>query len=468
MSKFRWTQEEVRSALEVEPEGPGEAYTGVSTDTRAIAPGELFVALSGTNYDAHNFLIEAAAAGAAGAVVSRRPDQVPEAIQLWMVDDTLAALGRLGRHRRRALRARVVGITGTNGKTTTKDLVGAALSSRLRVHATEGNLNNQIGVPRTLLAAPDDAEALVVEMGTNEPGEIGILARIAEPDAGIITYVGEGHLEKLGSVHGVLIEKTALLETLPHDGLGLVADNPASLPARAREILGAGRLRIAGLDEDADLRPDGPVETLPDGTIRFRWRGTEVHVPLRGRHNIRNALLALGLAEAWGVPPEAAADGIRSLPTPKLRGEWKQIGGLTVIADCYNSNPSSLAAAIDLLASVRAAGRKVAVIGTMREMGAASEEIHRRAAAEVANRVGDGIDRIVATGAFADAFEAQAAELGNALLRERDPVAAYARLQPELRGDETVLLKASRGEALERWLPLLQGDWAISSSTPEA
>ncbi len=471
MSEFSWTQEEVGSALGISPEGAGGTYTGVSTDTRTVGPGQLFVALQGVSYDAHDFLAQAASVGAVGAVVSRRPEQLPPGMQLWLVDDTLAALGRLGQHRRRALSARVVGIAGSNGKTTTKDLLKAALGGSLRVHATSGNLNNQIGVPLTLLAAPDDAEVVVVEMGTNEPGEIAILGRIVEPDATIITAIGEEHLEKLRDLQGVLEEELDALRSLGPEGIALVAEEPPELPARARALLAGHRVRVAGWAADVELRPDGGadgVQVLPDGTTRWSWRGVPVHLPLPGRHNIRNALLALGLAVEWGVGPAVAARGLGQVKQPKLRGEWLRIGGMRVLADCYNSNPPSLEASVDLVASLPSESAKVVVVGTMRELGSSAEEIHRRSADAIASRVGNGIDRVVATGAFADAFAGHAAELRDRLLLKPDPLAAYAALQPDLQGNETLLLKASRGEALERWIPLLERDWAVPSSTPEA
>ena len=471
MSGFAWTQDEVRRALGVEPDGAGEPFSGVSTNTRSVGPGQLFVALKGLNFDAHEFLGQAAEAGATGAVVSRRPDIVPEGLQLWVVEDTLAALGRLGNHRRRALAGRVIGVAGSNGKTTTKDLLHAAFSRTHRVHATTGNLNNQIGVPLTLLATPDDAEVIIVEMGTNEPGEIAILGRIVEPDAAVITAIGEEHLEKLRDLEGVLEEELQILRSLGPDGMGWVAEDPPELPSRARALLGPERVRIAGFGTEADLRPDGGadgVQITADGATRWSWRGTPVHLPFPGKHNVRNALLALGVATEWDVAPEEAIRGIGEVPAPKLRGEWRRIGDLRVLADCYNSNPPSLAAAVDLLASVPASGAKVAVVGTMRELGSGSDAIHRRAADLIAAQVGTSIDRVVATGAFVDAFEPHASELGDRLIRESDPVAAYAAVAPLLRGDEVLLLKASRGEALERWIPLLERDWTAAPSPSQA
>ncbi|MEW5926707.1 MAG: UDP-N-acetylmuramoyl-tripeptide--D-alanyl-D-alanine ligase [Gemmatimonadota bacterium] len=475
MSGFRWTVGEVRTALEDEmlrawiargaadPRGDESVeFAGVSTDTRKVVPGSLFVALRGERFDGHEFLREAAEKGATGAVVSRRPADAPEGLRLFEVEDTLRALGRLARHRRRLHRGQVVGIGGSNGKTTTKDLVRAALSARFRVHATEGNLNNQVGVPLTLLAAPDEAEVLVVEMGTNEPGEIAILARIAEPDFAVVTSIGEEHLEGLGSLEGVLEEELDMVKGLRLGGIALVAEDPPALPQRSRAELGGYRVRVVGLSEGADLHPDGgeaAVEIQPDGTTRWSWEGVPIHLPLPGRHNVRNALFALGLAREMGISRESAARALGRVPRPKLRNEWHTVGSLQVLADCYNSNPPSLAAAVDLLAGLPAGGAKVAVIGTMREMGDHAPALHRRAAEQIAGRVGRGIDLVVATGEFAGAFAPHAAALGERLVAVVDPVEAYAAASGRLGGGETILLKASRGESLERWLPLLERDF---------
>jgi UDP-N-acetylmuramoyl-tripeptide--D-alanyl-D-alanine ligase len=471
VSGSRWTTDEVTRALGVAPErGPRDAvFGGVSTDSRALGAGELFVALTGERFDAHTMLGAAAGAGATGAVVSRIPGDAPDGLSYFVVPDTLTALAWLGRHRRRSLGGRVVAVAGSNGKTTTKDIVKAVLSARFRVHATEGNLNNQIGLPLTLLGAPDDAEALVLEVGTNTPGEIAILTSIAEPHDALITSIGEEHLEKLVDVEGVLIEETSLLVGLPPDGVALVAEEPAELAARAAKLVGPHRLRTAGLSPASDLHPEGGaagVEMLPDGRTRWRWEGHEVELPLRGRHNVRNALLALGLAREWGVDPGEAVRALREMPAPKLRGEWKSVGRMRVIADCYNSNPASLTAALDLLTALPSAGARVAVVGTMREMGPRAAELHRRSADALAGFVGRGVDRIVATGAFVEAFSPLADALGGSLVLERDPVAAYDRVAGVLRGDETILLKASRGEALERWLPLLERDWGAAETRP--
>lgn len=466
MSGFSWTAAEVCRALRCQPESGDEglAFSGISTDTRSLGPGSLFVALQGERFDAHEFLAAAAETGATGAVVQRMPADAPAELRYFTVEDTLSGLGRLAHHRRQSLQGRVLGVAGSNGKTTTKDILRAALSTKYRVHATRGNLNNRIGLPLTLLATPEDAEVIVLEMGTAEPGEIAALVGIAEPDAGIITAIGEEHLEKLGDLEGVLREEMELLAGLGPEGVGFVAEEPAELPARARDLLGAGRVRVAGFGGEADLRPDGAnadgVLIQPDGTTRWSWRGHALHLPLPGRHNVRNALLALGLATEWGVPVEDAVRGVETMPAPSLRGEWRRVGEVRVLADCYNANPPSLAAAIELLASLPAAGPKIAVLGTMLEMGEGSDSLHRRSAEEIAARVGSGeVDRVVATGAFVRAFEPLAGELGDRLVLREDPVEAYAAIAASLTGTETILLKASRGEALERWLPLLEKAW---------
>jgi UDP-N-acetylmuramoyl-tripeptide--D-alanyl-D-alanine ligase len=380
------------------------------------------------------------------------------------------ALGSLARHYRRQLDSRVVAIVGSNGKTTTKELTRAALGVCYGVHATAGNLNNLIGVPLTLLAAPRDAEVLVIEVGTNAPGEVARLGGIVEPDAVIVTSIAEEHLEGLGDLAGVLREETSILELLPADGVALIVEEPAELLERARDL--APRVRVAGFGAlaDADLRAED-VALEEDGRVGFRWRGQPVRLGFRGRLNARNALLALGLAEEWGVAPEAAVAGLASAEAPALRAEVLRYGELTVIADCYNANPASLEAAVELLATLPRRGGRVAVLGSMREMGVTSAALHGRVAEVVAGVAArGGLDLIVATGDFAAAFEPLAATLGESLLRVEDPVAAFEPLSQRLRGGETILLKGSRGVALERLLPLLDrefGGRALCAGEPD-
>jgi len=474
MSAFRWTDAAVREALELSGtrvlptreggSGPG-AYTGISTDSRTVRPGELYVALVGDRFDGHDFVGEALVSGALGAVVSREVDLPPET-RLYRVEDTLVALGELARHRREALDAPVVAITGSSGKTTTKDLLVGALKTTYRVHATPANLNNRIGLPRTLLDTPDDAQVVVLEAGTNEPGEIGALGHIARPDIAVVTTVGASHLEKLGSVQGVLEEKLDLFRAALPGGRTVVGDEPAELVEAARIL--DREVRVAGWSDRADeeLRPQG-VEVDHWGVHRFSWNGASVALALPGRHAVSNALLALATAELLGVSPRAAARGIGGVEASGMRGEHRRIGGLTVLVDCYNANPQSVRAALDLL-EAHEAGRKVAVLGTMLELGEREAELHRTTLHDALRR---SLDLVVATGAFAPAAAGlevpDTAELpprpdAPELLTAADWSEAYPGLRARLRGDETLLLKASRGMAMEGMLPWLERDFAAT------
>ena len=440
------------------------AYPGISTDTRTLQPGQLFVALAGEHFDAHDYLQQAADAGAAAAVVHRMPADAPSSLGYYEVDDTLAALGRLGRFHRRRMGWTVVAVAGANGKTTTKDLLRAALSARYRVHATTGNLNNLVGAPLTLFAAPADTEVVVSEIGTNTPGEVAKLAGIVEPDVAVVTSIAAEHLEGLGDLAGVLREETSLLPWLPVAGVAVVPDDPADLAARARAL--APRVVVVGPGPDADeaFRVRA-IELDKHGAVRFGWGTRTVQLQLRGRHNARNAMLALAVADALGVEADAAVARLADLPPAKMRGEFHRFGRLTVIADCYNANPASVTAAVDLLVSLPRGGGRVAVLGTMRELGAESARLHAETAADVAAQP---VDLIVATGEFVAAFAAHAELLGDRLVREPDPVIAYDRIASRLQGDEVVLLKGSRGVALERLLPRFQEQWGVLHPHGEA
>jgi UDP-N-acetylmuramoyl-tripeptide--D-alanyl-D-alanine ligase len=413
------------------------------------------VALRGETHDAHAYLAQAAAAGATGAVVDHVPAAAPAGLRWFIVSDTLAALGRLGRFQRRRSAVRVVAITGSNGKTTTKDLVRAVLAAKHRVHATPGNLNNLIGLPLTLLGAPQDAEIVVAELGTNVPGEVAQLAAIAEPDAGVITTVSAEHLEGLSDLEGVLREETSVLPWLPRGGVAIVSDEPPVLAERAQQLCES--VDTAGFSERADAIFRGAHPSLDDeGRVRFQWAGRDVAIRLRGRHNGRNALLALALARRWGIGDAEAIAALAQVEPAKMRTEIHHYGALRVVADCYNANPGSVSAAIDLLANLpRHGGLRVAVLGTMRELGERSAELHESAAKEA---LAADVDLIVATGEFTAAFRAATPAPGRVILEE-DPEQAFELLAGRLRGNEVVLLKASRGVRLERLLPRFEAKW---------
>ncbi len=452
--KLFWTDLEVRTALGMNRDRAKEGLTfeGISTDSRTVEPGQLFLALSGESFDGHDFVSDALARGATGVVASREI-HTEESTVIYPVDDTLLALGRLARHRCRALKARLVGVTGSSGKTTTKNLLETILRGSFRVHATPRNLNNRIGLPLTILEAPADTQLLVLEMGTNEPGEIRALTEVAEPQVGVITTVSETHLEKLGSLEGVLEEKLDLFRGLEAGGVGVVGDEPEGLARAARSMV--QKLRVAGWSgrADPDLQPQG-AEITEKGCFRFRWMGETVRLGIPGRHSVQNALLALAVAETLGVSARDAARRMGRARPGGMRSEIRELGSLTLLLDCYNANPQSVRAALDLLETIQVLGPRVAVLGSMLELGEETRLLHRRALEEALERP---LDLILATGLFAEAARwVRRAKGGAELVAAPDLDGAREVLERRLGGTEVVLLKASRGVAMERLVPVLE------------
>lgn len=443
MTSFSWSASRVREALGMGGAAWDHAYTGISTDTRTMEAGQLFVALKGERFDAHDFLGEARAAGVGGVVVRRGTPRWP-GFDWFEVDDTLEALGRLAAYRRRQFQGPVVAVTGTNGKTSTKELIAAALGARYAVHKSERNLNNLVGVPLTLLNMPDEAEAAVVECGASLPGELSRLRRIVAPDVGVVTMVGQGHLEGFGGPDGVMREKVSLLEDVQTAVVGI---QPPELPDRART---AARRVITAGQSGADWVPED-VTLDGEGRARFRVRGHEVALPLRGRHMVANALIALAVADCLGVELAGAARALAGAAIPGGRSEVLEVEGVTVINDCYNSNPQSLAAALDLADAIRTDRRLVVALGTMRELGEAAAELHRQAAVRV---LASKPDVVVATGDFVAAFESEGSG-GALLIAGSAPEDVGLELKRVLRPGDLLLLKASRGVRLERLLGIL-------------
>lgn len=449
-----WTAARVARVLGTAAPVDG-TFTGIGTDTRSLEPGALFVALTGERFDGHDFLAPARELGARAAVV--RAGTPPVAgLPLFEVDDPLRALGRLAQARRSEIAGPVVAVTGTNGKTATKEFVAAALSVRWRVHYTRGNLNNLVGVPLTILAAPADAEALVAEAGASVPGEIARLRTIIAPTVAVITNVAAGHVEGFGSLEGVLAEKLALAAGAP---LAVVGAHPPTLAARAREV--ATRVVVAGRDPAAAVRPD--AWTLDEaGRATFTLGGVRVRLSLVGAHQVDNAVLALTVARELGVSLAAAAPALGRVVLPPGRCQVLSEGSLTVLHDAYNANPSSLEAALDTADALRRDRPLVVVLGTMLELGEASERLH----AEMAERVlARAPSLVAATGAFAAAFGRHAGALGSRLVTADDPDTLGVRLAERLRGDELILLKASRGVRLERVIPHLLPGVEVPCST---
>lgn len=447
-----WSRDRVAAALKQNsaanlPRG-AETFGRVWTDTRTIEPGDLFVALAGERFDAHDFLKDAVAKGAAGVVVSRVTAVRGLGVPVYQVRDTLVALGALGTYRRRMLNKPVIAVVGTNGKTSTKELLRAALGSVLDVHATTGNLNNLVGVPITLLAMPDSAEVAVIEMGTNQPGEVARLTKIVEPSITVVTSVAEEHLEGLGDVEGVLREEMAAAEETP------VVVVPASQP----EVVEAARTRssrviAAGLDE-GDVKPSAwRIEADGRGTLTVD--DITIHLPLRGVHNLRNAMLAIAVARELGVSVADAGRGIEAMAAPPMRVNWEQHGSATLINDAYNSNPGSARAAIDLLKHAGKGRQRVAVLATMLELGGHTPRLHEEVAREALD---SGIEVIAAVGEFAGAL-GRIAPGDSRVITADDVDGLWAKLSSRLAPDAVILLKGSRGMRLERLVAPIT-DWA--------
>jgi UDP-N-acetylmuramoyl-tripeptide--D-alanyl-D-alanine ligase len=438
-----WTAARVAAALGIDRASAPAEFFAVSTDTRTLEAGSLFVAIAGDRFDAHDFLEEAARAGATGAVV-RQGTRAVKGLTFFVVEDTLRALGQLARVRRNDVTGPVVAITGTNGKTSTRQLVAAVLRTAYRTHATRGNLNNLVGVPLTILSAPDDTQALVVEAGASIPGEIARLAEIIRPTVGLITNVAAGHLEGFGTVEAVLEEKVALLKGVP---VAIVGPEPPALAERARAL--APRVVTAGVRSSADIRPERwSLDESARPTIELR--GRRVRLPLIGAHQAGNAMLALAVASELKMDMSLAVDALEQVDVPSGRGQVLHAGGLTVINDAYNANPGSLAAALDTVRVMRGSRRLAVVVGTMLEMGNESRAQHERMADAI---VEIQPDLIAAVGEFADVFERRRKELGNRLITGKDAEELGRSLAIRLKGDELVLVKASRGVQLEKAIP---------------
>ncbi len=443
---MRWTDESIRAALGLNPGDPNIGYSSIATDTRQIGPGALFVALEGERFDGHEFLAAAAAAGAAGAVVRRGTGPVP-GLRLFEVDDTLRGFGWLARHRRRQFPGPVVAVTGTNGKTSTKEMLAAVLGTQYRTHATRLNLNNLVGVPQTILECPEGTEALVVEAGANAPGEIARYREIIEPDITVITNVDAGHLEGFGSLAGVLEEKLALARDVP---LAIVGGDNPELAAGARRV--ARRVVTAGLS-GTDVAAD-EVVIQPSGRPRVTIGEVSFTVGQLGLHQAKNAMLAWAVGQALGLPAGQVARGLESFTLPAGRGDLAQYGRLTLLNDSYNANPASFRALVDLVRSMRAGRRLVFVAGTMRELGSHSAAEHTQIADELATL---DPEVLAAVGEFVPALERHRAQFGARLLTADDAAAIGPLVAERLRGDELVVLKGSRGVRLERIIPELVG-----------
>ena len=408
-----WTSDHVHDALRPLarlnlPRGP-QPFARVWTDTRTIASGDLFVALAGERFDAHDFLEQAVASGAAGVVVSNVDKARGLGVPVFEVSDTLVALGALAHYRRCVWGRPVVAVVGTNGKTSTKELLKAALGSTLETHATHGNLNNLVGVPLTLLATPDGADIAVVEMGTNQPGEVARLRAIVEPNVTVVTSIAEEHLEGLGDLAGVMREELAACEGVATAVVpSFQPDVVAEARRRAHHVLAAGL-------ESGDLRAEG-------------WELEADVVCGRGLH--------LDCA-VWGFEFDDE--------------------GATLVNDAYNANPGSARAALELLEHAGRGRQRVAILGTMLELGPGGPGLHEALARDA---LASPIEIVAGVGQFAVALDRVAdGQSRQRLVTADDVESLWNRLSSRLAPDAVILLKASRGVRLKQLVPKIR-EWA--------
>lgn len=428
---------------------PGISLNSVSIDTRKIKQGDLFFALTGERYDAHSFLTQAVAAGAGGLVVSHHVD-FPPGIPVLLVGDTLAALQSLAASNRDRCGVPVIGVTGSTGKTTTKDMVACILDTRLRTLKTAGNYNNEIGLPLTLLAMDESYDVAVVEMAMRGLGEIDALCRIARPKGAVITNIGETHLELLETVSNIATAKGEVLEHIPPDGFALL--NAESPFIRREAARCRGKVIFFGIEQPADITAEN-IRSENGGnrfTAVMDGKSLEFFLPVPGRHNVINALAAIGVAREMGLSVEGIARGLSEVSLTGMRLEVIEAGGLKVINDAYNASPASTKAALQVLKEMAAGRRSVAVLGDMLELGPRAVEGHREVGETAA---GLGLDYLVAVGDLAAGVAEGAAVAGlpgERVIHCTDNAGAEKVLAELLLDGDLVLIKGSRGMKMER------------------
>ncbi len=438
---------------------PVAVAEGYSIDTRTLAPGELFFAVSGERYDAHRFVPGAIKAGAAAAVVARAKLLLPEYAALARlphiaVDDPLPALQRLGAAVRARWKGTLIGLTGSAGKTTTKEMTAAVLASRYPVLKSAGNLNNHFGVPLQLLRLEPEHRYAVIEMGMSNAGEIALLASLARPDWAVVTNVGMAHAGSfVDGIEGIARAKRELVEALPTDGIAFLNGDDARVAAFA--AVHRGRSVLAGRGQACDLRAVEIREQGSEGpalTVEGRGERAEVQLQVLGSHNAANALLALAVGQEAGIPLGEGAAALAALAPGDKRGEQLLMRGAVVINDCYNSNPAALSAMIRALMQVPAE-RRILVAGEMLELGPETGALHAQCGEQAA---GAGVDWVIGVQGAALALAEAAAKRGTPAIFLKTAEEAGAWLDRELRPGDAVLLKGSRGVRLERALSSLE------------
>ncbi len=443
------TLPEIAQATSAQIRGTATAaiITEVSDDSRKVKPGSLFIALRGERFDAHDFLPQVARDGAAAILADRQDKIFDLPIPVLLVSDTRQALGQLGHYVRQKLKCRVIAIGGSNGKTTTKHLVGSVLATQFKGTQSPKSFNNDIGVPLALLGAGATDHYVILELGTNHPGELSPLSLMAEPQIAAIISIGAEHLEGFGDLDGVRREEVSLVNGLRPDGLLIANGDDAKLLELVRSR--THKLITFGFRPDNDLAATS-VRCSLDG-IHFRVSGSdnEFHLPLPGRHNASNALVAIAIGREFGMTDSAIGDALAACSRPEMRMQLVRVNGVTILNDAYNANPASMHAALRTLADADVPGRRFAILGEMRELGVSSQSLHEEIGRTAA---GAGLSVLVCVAGHARAIADAAIAAGMPLdsVRFAADAAAAAQLAPQLiQPGDTVLLKGSRGVKLE-------------------
>jgi UDP-N-acetylmuramoyl-tripeptide--D-alanyl-D-alanine ligase len=435
----------IAETIGLAPPGSSATVTGWSVDSRTIQPNDCFFALRGPLHDGHDYVASVLERGAAVAIVEK--PVAAEGLQLH-VANTTDALQALGREARKMWGGIVVGVTGSAGKTSTKDVIASLLATSFPTGRTVGNLNNHLGLPLSILRLPGESKAAVLEMGMNHAGEIRELAEIALPDIGVVTNVGWAHTENFpDGIEGVSRAKSELIQMLPREGTAVLNADDDRVKEFAR--FHAGRSVLFGFSKDAEIHAEA-VSLTPEGA-RFRTLGVEFESPLAGKHAVSNVLAGIAVAHVMGIAPEKLRDAVRTLSPGKMRGERSVRNGVTVINDCYNANPEAMRSMLELLRATPGS-RRIAVLGEMLELGREAEVLHRKTGRFAAEQGIDAVIGIRGAGRWM-VDEAMAAGLsGSAALFFDTPEEAGKFLRDYLKTGDVVLFKGSRGVHVERAL----------------
>jgi UDP-N-acetylmuramoyl-tripeptide--D-alanyl-D-alanine ligase len=430
---------------------------GVSIDSRTIKEGELFVAIKGDRFDGHDFVPEVIKKGAWGALVERSALETKYGSlgglkNILPVEDTIFALQEMSQRHRKKFAIPMIGITGSNGKTTTKEMLAGILKQRGPVLKNEGNLNNHIGVPLTLLKLDARHKSAAIEMGMSALGEIDTLARLVSPDVGVITNIGPAHLEFLGTLGMVAQAKAELLGNLKSDGTAVLNADDRYFTTLKNAC--SGRVLSFGIENRADVSASDirQGKDFTDMTIGADGSTVKVRLSAVGKHNIYNALAAAAGATAVGMPLDAVKYGLEDFSPVAMRSELKQVKGRTVLADYYNANPGSMQAALETLISLRAGRKSVAVLGDMLELGETAADAHREVG-RIAARL--GVDTLITLGTFAKFIDEGAIEAGmprDCVISAGSHGEAAALLKERSKNGDAVLIKGSRGMKMEKIL----------------